>query len=309
MDQLIPSRGPIRSLDGHVRPTVDGPSSDSSAVRCPSHRRRRTRSTIMPLVLILFASASAYGQSGPPVNDHTKLPSFEVATIKLSDPSGGGTMGFGGRPGGRVDFGFSTIEMLMYYAFNLPPNQISGIPSSIARSQFDIVAIPPPDSKSRAEMGPSIQSTPTEEQREMLQSLLIDRFGLKYHYETKDGPVYLLSRGSGQLQLQPAKDKTLDARGGVVSKSGGIVDGEAFGTNITMEFLVNKLTRNMGRPVLDRTGLNGSYDFHLDPDDPENTDLIAGTIDAMHRLGLQLKAGKGPIKTIVVDSVHAPSEN
>jgi uncharacterized protein (TIGR03435 family) len=76
-----------------------------------------------------------------------------------------------------------------------------------------------------------------------------------------------------------------------------------------MGFLVDTLTRDMGRPVLDRTGLNGSYDFHLEPDDPENADLIEGTIEAMHRLGLQLKAGKGPIKTIVVDSVHAPSEN
>ncbi len=218
-------------------------------------------------------------------------------------------MGFVGRPGGHVHFGFSRIETLLYYAFNVPTNRIVGIPPSIARSQFDIVAIPPADSKSRTEMGPSIQATPTQEQREMLQSLLIERFGLKYHYETKDGPVYLLLRGSGPLQMQEAKDKTRDSRAGVVMRGGGIVDGEAFGTNVTMGFFADTLTRDMGCPVLDRTGLKGSYDFHLEPDDPENTDAQAGILDAIHRLGLQLKAGRGPIETIVVDSVHAPSEN
>jgi uncharacterized protein (TIGR03435 family) len=264
---------------------------------------------MFPLGVILSATPVAYGQSSSAAKDPARLPSFEVATIKPADPSSGGEMGFGGRPGGRAHFGFSSIETLIYYAFQVPSNQIVGIPSSIARSRFDIVAIPPADSKSRTEKGPSFQATPTQEQREMLQSLLIDRFGLKYHCETKDGPVYLLLRGTGQLQLQNPKDKTLDPRGAVVVKQGGIVDGEAFGTNITMGFLVDTLTRDMGRPVLDRTGLNGFYDFHLEPDDPENADLIEGTIEAMHRLGLQLKAGKGPIKTIVVDSVHAPSEN
>jgi uncharacterized protein (TIGR03435 family) len=309
MYQRIPSRAPIQFLDGNAGLRVDCASSHNAKDQCHGHQRIKRWWRTIPLGVILSATAVAFGQSSPAAKDRAKLPSFEVATIKPADPNRGGDVGFVGRPGGRVHFGFSRIETLIYYAFNVPSNRIVGIPASIAKSEFEIVAIPPADSKSRAGMGPSIQATPTEEQREMLQSLLIDRFGLKYHYETKDGPVYLLLKGSGQLQLQPAKDKTLDARGAIVQKGGGIVDGEAFGTNITMGLLAAQLTRNMGRPVLDRTGLDGTYDFQLEPDDPENTDLVVGTIDAMHRLGLELKPGKGPIRTIVVDSVHAPTEN
>ncbi len=80
----------------------------------------------------------------------------------------------------------------------------------------------------------------------MLQSLLVDRFGLKCHYETKEASVYLLSRGGGQIQLREAKDKTVDVRSSILVKSGGVVDGEAFGTNITMGLLADSLTPRMG---------------------------------------------------------------
>jgi uncharacterized protein (TIGR03435 family) len=273
-------------------------------------RTHASHSLCLSLALLILSAANATHAQSSPTLKNPILPSFEVATIKPADHEHGGEeVGFLGRPGGRVHFGYSRIETLLYYAFHLPTSQITGIPPDLAKADYDILALPPANSKSRTQQGPALQATPTDEQRQMLQSLLIDRFGLKYHYDTKPGPVYLLLRGTGQLHLQPAKDKTLDPRGAVVIKQGGIVDGEAFGTNLTLAFLAETLTRSMGRPVLDRTGLNGTYDFHLDPDDPENTDLVEGTIDAMHRLGLQLKPAKGPIQTLVVDSLHAPTEN
>jgi uncharacterized protein (TIGR03435 family) len=69
------------------------------------------------------------------------------------------------------------------------------------------------------------------------------------------------------------------------------------------------LSRDLRLPVLDRTGLTGGYDFHLPPADPENRDMTSAVFDAMHRLGLDLKRGKGPIDTLVVDHVERPSEN
>jgi uncharacterized protein (TIGR03435 family) len=272
---------------------------------CSRHKRTLTTS----LAISLLAAAALHAQSSPTAQDHPQLPAFEVATIKPAVHDHPGAVGFLGRPGGRVYVGFTTIEGLIYWAFDLPPERITGIPPSLAKSEYEVNAVPPADSKSRAEMGPSFKATPNQEQREMLQSLLADRFGFKYHYETKEGSVYILQKGSGALKLTDAKDKTLDARGAVVMKQGGIVDGEAFGTNLSMDDLARFLTWNMKRPVLNRTGLNGAYDFHLDPDDPGNTDMITGCISAMRRLGLQLKSGKGPVEIMVVDSVSAPSEN
>ena len=143
----------------------------------------------------------------------------------------------------------------------------------------------------------------------MLQTLLEARFGLKFHREYKQGPVYILSRGKKKLMLQEPKDKASDPRGAVIILSGGIADGSAFGNNISMKFLAAQLSLHLERPVLDQTGLAGSYDFRLKPDDPTNHDLTAAIIDAMNRLGLKLKAGKGPVETIVVDQASKPTEN
>jgi uncharacterized protein (TIGR03435 family) len=61
--------------------------------------------------------------------------------------------------------------------------------------------------------------------------------------------------------------------------------------------------------VLDQTGLTGAYDFHLPPVDPENHDYNAAIFDAMHRLGLELKRGKGPVETMAIDHIEKPSAN
>ena len=143
----------------------------------------------------------------------------------------------------------------------------------------------------------------------MLQSLLRDRFALKFHTETRQSEVYLLTRGSKPLQLQTPKDSTVDSRGGVMMKQGGIADGEAVGTNVTMAFLASQLSRYLRLPVLDQTSITGSWDYHLPPTDPENHDLQAAVLEAMHRLGLDLKKGKGPVETLVVDHIEKPSEN
>ena len=142
----------------------------------------------------------------------------------------------------------------------------------------------------------------------MIQSLLRYRFALQYHMETREGEVYLLTRGSGKLQFQEPKDKDMDWRGAVVDK-GGIYDGEAHGENISMAALAGVLSQDLHMTVIDQTGLAGNFDFHLTPDDPQNTDLEAAVFDAMHRLGLNLKKGRGPVETLVIDHIERPSEN
>lgn len=252
-------------------------------------------------------SATSANTEPQPETVAAQMPAFEVATIKPMDPNSSGIMGFLSYPGGRVVVGSATLKMLMYYAFDVQEFQISGGPDWVDKDRYNVVALPP--ALSRMAKQPPLKATPNDEQRKMLQTLLVERFGLKFHREIKEQPVYILVRGNRKLQMEDAKDKDADPRAAVFMKRGGIADGEAAGINVSMPFLARQLSRDLGRAVLDRTGLKGSFDFHLEPSNPSNHDIASATFDAMLRLGLKLKAGKGPVETIVIDSATRPTEN
>jgi uncharacterized protein (TIGR03435 family) len=142
----------------------------------------------------------------------------------------------------------------------------------------------------------------------MLQSLR-DRFGFKFHFEMKEGEVYILSRGGRALQLKSPKDPAADPRAIVINKVGDIWDGEAEGTNTTTDNLAIRLSRYLQLPVLNQTGITGSYDFYLPPDDAENTDPVVAVLRVVDRLGLKIKHGRGPIQHLVIDHIEMPTEN
>lgn len=231
------------------------------------------------------------------------LPAFEVATIKRCDPNVSQPLGFYSRPGGRVLVGCSTVKMLIYFAFGVPEERIDGGSDWVGSERYDVAAIPPDSSPSRTAAQPAFAATPSVEQRQMLQALLRDRFRLQSHAESREGEVYVLSLRSKDLQLKAPKDALADSRGNIGA------NGQAFGEDVSMTFLAELLTRKLGLPVLDRTGLTGKYDFELASDDPENKDMVSAVFDAMHRLGLEVKKGKGPVETLVIDHVERPSEN
>jgi uncharacterized protein (TIGR03435 family) len=143
----------------------------------------------------------------------------------------------------------------------------------------------------------------------MLQLLLAERFQLKCHRESKEGKVFILTRGSKPLQLKPPKDAVVAPYAIVMMKQGGIADGEAEAANTTADYLAFRLGRYLEFPVLNQTGLTGSYDFHLAPGDPENHDLVAAVFHVVDRLGLKIEKGRGPVTSIVIDHAEHPSEN
>lgn len=259
--------------------------------------------TVVFLYVLAFGLQFVAAQSAPAT---ANLPTFDAATIKPPNPDGDRTMGFRGEPGGRVRLG-GTLDTLVQFAFNLRAYQISGGPEWVKSQWFEINAVPPESSPShninmrRAE--------PTAEQRLMLQSLLRDRFRLKCHLVSKEGEVYLLTRGRKPLQLQPPKDPKADPRAIVLMKPGGIVNGEAIGVNTSTAYLAQMLSRYLQLPVLDHTGITGSYDYHLPATDPENHDVISAVDSVVDRLGLTIKRGRGPIQTLVIDHAEQPSEN
>jgi uncharacterized protein (TIGR03435 family) len=262
---------------------------------------------VLPFLLgcsVLIAAARVRPQSDSAPTD---LPTFDAATIKPPDPAARlRPLGFYGSPGGRVFWG-GNVKQLVEFAFGLQDYQVVGGPVWINSQQFDINAVPPENSPSRNIKVRNAEPTP--EQRLMLQSLLRDRFGLKYHMTTKDGEIYILTRGSKPLQLKPPKDPAADPRAIVMMKQGGIADGEALGSNTTIDYFALRLSRYLQLPVLNQTGITGSYDYSLPPDDPENHDIVSASLGVADRLGLKIKRGRGPIETLVIDRVEQPSEN
>jgi len=142
----------------------------------------------------------------------------------------------------------------------------------------------------------------------MRQQLLIDRFQLKFHRIAKEGTVFVLSRGSKPLKVdQPADKNAFPWIGGI---DGGWFAGGVRAQNISMPQLAARLSRFVNCPVLDRTGLKGSFDFEYRIGDAHNDDDIPGTLfAAMKAIGLNLASEKGPVETIVIDQAEQPSLN
>jgi uncharacterized protein (TIGR03435 family) len=250
----------------------------------------------------VIASARLFGQT--PVSP----PAFEVASVKPASPESR-SIALSTYPGGRITVSLYTLRMLIEEALDVQSFQVSGGPRWINEDRYDIVAKPPASSKASKANPPYPKAPPNDEQRQMLQTLLVDRFQLKFHRATKEGPVYLLVKGSKELKLQDAKNADDYPWAGSIGGAGISGDGLA-GVNISMPLLATRLSWYLRRPVLDRTGLKGSYDFKFEyASDEPNRDVISSIFASVQGIGLKLEAAKGPVETIVIDHAEKPSAN
>jgi uncharacterized protein (TIGR03435 family) len=149
-------------------------------------------------------------------------------------------------PGGRVTATNYTLKMLVEEAFSLQDFQVSGGPGWTNDALWNVEAKPPASSKSSKSNPYNRKLPPNEEQREMLQALLADRFHLQFHRQSKDGSVYLLLKGDRELQLKPAKDA--HDYPWIGSAQGGPMGNGIAGTNATMELVAMRLSYYMRRP-------------------------------------------------------------
>lgn len=238
-----------------------------------------------------------------------RRPEFEVASVKPSGPSG--FIGCETYPGGRVLIGHLTLQMLITYAFDVAPFQVSGGPSWVRDLQYryDIEARPPSTSKS-SKFNPSTPKAPlNQEQREMLQALLMDRFHLQLHRESRRGPVYYLTLGRGPLKLKEVKNEGEFEWVGSLQGAGINGDGLA-GKNISMPVLAQRLSPYMRKPVIDQTGLKGFFDFSIEyASDGARPDITSCILTSLQGIGLKLKPSEGPIETLIIDHAEKPSAN
>jgi uncharacterized protein (TIGR03435 family) len=196
-------------------------------------------------------------------------------------------------------------------AFNVQEFRISGGPDWIGLTcgdRFDVQAKPPESSLSAHWETSSPKVYPGKEERQMLQTLLAERFQFRFHRGTKEGAIFVLARGSKELKLTPPKDTNSFPWAGAIT--GGWFAGGMRGENISMPQLAKRLSIFLHRPVLDQTDLDGSFDFEFPTGTDENdSDIPAFLANAMKGIGLSLKPSIGPVETIFIDHIERPSPN
>jgi uncharacterized protein (TIGR03435 family) len=294
--------------------------------------------------VVAFITPVAVGALNPPPQTRelaapASLPAFEEVSIRPNDSAGRGGRGGQFQPTRWIAQNV-TLKTILKGTFGrqgaggpttvvpLLDTQVIGGPDWLDADKFDIVAVTPA----------ATQPTPPAQARQMAQRALAERFKLKAHWETRELPVYVLTkeRADGALGpgLKPTPDTECEAARGAGAPAmpqtpgapmppppcGAIQfgPGQLTARGAPMEWLAQTLTSvpvvtGIDRPVVDRTGIQGNYGFALkfapagattpDPDRPELLTAIR------EQLGLKLEATRAPLEVLVIDSVEKPSAN
>jgi bla regulator protein blaR1 len=279
-----------------------------------------TRTTVA-VRLALLTAVGLCGQSG------TTPLTFEVASIKPS-AGDGHRVAIQMLPGGGLRATGVTLRMLLAQAYDVRDFQISGGPGWLNTDRYDIttkVDTGSGDAPNDAGKMTEERKTTGDQMRERLRALLADRFQLVLHRETKDQSVYALVVGKGGPKLQESQTK--EGSGPRARMSMG--RGQLSGQDVPLDMLAKTLSNQLGRPVIDRTGLKGNFDFKLEwtpdpgqsggpfgggppgadappPPDPNGPSIFTAV---QEQLGLRLESQKGPVEMLVIDKVEKPSEN
>jgi uncharacterized protein (TIGR03435 family) len=278
------------------------------------------RATILDLVILAIPTVGiaqsnaplASGQSSAnqalPLMPSDAKPAFDVATIKPSDTSAPHGRFF--RLNGRHVIAYNmSVGDLVTYAYGIQASQIANGPPSLLAKHFDIDGLP------------DIVGRPNRSQsRQMFQQLLVSRFRLAFHYESRELPVYAIQIAKGGPKLAQTTRKPDDG----TNFSYTCPPVLAYRNYSISEFAKVMQEAFLDRPVVDQTGLTNRYDFDLkwtsndaqtycpaEPggshDDPNAPPSIYTAIQ--EQLGLKIVAMKAPAQVMVIDHIETPSEN
>lgn len=226
-------------------------------------------------------------------------PTFAVATIKPHDPTSN-RQGFSSNPD-RINIRNESVAAMIVFAYSLNKEQVLKTPAWAADEPYDI------EGKADAEGQPSLR-----QEQEMVQKLLAERFGLKFHTEKRELSVYAVRIAKGGPKLKPAANPNdgLDQTG----NGGGNVQSILY-TSCSMADFAFGEQFFFDRPVVDQTSLPGKFDFTLryTVDESRTTDdpnAPPGIFTAVQeQLGLKFEATKAPANVYVIDHVERPSAN
>jgi uncharacterized protein (TIGR03435 family) len=261
---------------------------------------------LLALNSVPVSVSSAYARTAALVraeaaSPYTAAPVFEVASIRPHQGPLRVVMGFT-VSGPRLTLEGYNLRAIVMEAFNVRNYQVSFAGDEDENLNYDIAAI--------AEGNDS----PTRDQfRQMLQALLAERFKLRFHRGTKEMRVYVLVVGEKGPKFKQSAPDAITSRHVVVNgRNQGVLL-----TKAGMDSLANDMDNMLfvDRPVIDKTGLTGTYDLKLEAtpefritNNPQPGDLSA--FDAVQeQLGLKLESQKANIEVLVIEHIERPSEN
>lgn len=262
----------------------------------------------LPISLVRSTPETAWAIPQPPKPMAADAPAtFEVATIKPSNPDQPGKL-FSVR-GRQVLTINTTLNDLIVFAYDLHARQIAGGPEWAGMQKYDLTG------------QPEAPGVPNGNQlRAMIRQLLTDRFKLAFHREKRELSVYAIVLAPGGPKLTK-NDTNPNGLPGMMFRAPGVLPV----TNATMAELAGLMqSAVLDRPVVDKTGLTGRYDFNLrwTPDESQFASLgvrvpppaadanAPGLFTAFQeQLGLKLDATRAPVEMLVIDRVEKPSEN
>jgi len=300
---------------------------------------RSTRRLLVAAAAVLAAAVPSAQTPQAPAG----APAFEVASIKPNN-SGDGRIMMQNQPGRYVATNV-TLRLLIRNAYQLQDFQITGGPSWLASDHFDINAKVPDEFRAMAPPAPGSGPGPLQL---MIRALLVERFKLVVHNETKDSPIYALILARADGRLGPGlKKSNVDcaavfaagrARGGTMPPPPQpgermqcgmrVGPGNLMGGGALMSQFANTLGMFAGRIVVDRTGLQGAYDVDLTWTPDQMPQRPPGASDGpvqfngvaidpngpslftavQEQLGLKLDSQRGPVDIVVIDRAEKPVE-
>lgn len=272
----------------------------------------------IPIVFCIARADSIKSQSPPAALNLSDF-KFDVVSVK-PNKAYGENFGYKDVPDG-ISLTHYSLHMLIKDAFGIYEDyRYSGAPRWIDVDRYDIEARV--DNSTADQLQKLRRADRILVDQHMLQALLVERFGLKIHRETKEFPVYFLVVAKSGPKLQESKPTPDDPNTPTNATWGGTVRGPltiSTARRVPTEELARVLSKSIGRMVLDKTELTGKYDFTLqyvpeqiavtttvDASDSSDTSIFKALQD---QLGLKLESGKGPVEIIVIDHIERASVN
>jgi uncharacterized protein (TIGR03435 family) len=230
-------------------------------------------------------------------------PAFEVATIKRNVSGEDGSIGI--EPGGRFRAINADVRFMiatMYRPAGGPrlfPSQIVGLPDWASREKYDMIG------KVADEFAGLSAAEQFRRMPPMVQSLLEDRFKLRLHRETRQMPIYALVVARPKV----IRTSTVDCRKEPDKCRIQSAGGHYSAVGLTMNNFLIFLSSTVERVVIDRTGLQGSYDVEFDWSSESGSDKPSLFTAVQEQLGLKLEPDRGPVDVVVIDHIARPTED
>jgi uncharacterized protein (TIGR03435 family) len=218
--------------------------------------------------------------------------SFDVASVRLADTNDRQIPFIGPWESSRFSAKSATLELLLEIAFDIDHDAIEGAPKWIETQRYDVEA------KTECD-----KTVGYEEVKPLLQALLTERLHLETHIAKKDVSGYALTLPHGSNKLRPST--TTDAHG-------QLMPGRIQCAGCSVEMFARMLSRVVGRPVVDVSGIQGKFDFDVafEAEEVQDTGMPSIFTALNEQVGMKLQQRKVPQSVLVIDRVErTPTEN